>query len=197
MSHATPPSRKAITLSDNLFLYTDTLPGSGQAHAHDHSHDVESNGHGPNPQSRLDGIIGFLQEQFGPDSVSLITTPKLPPLPVRELQTRPVKKSEDDEDGDKTMGGNEGPGGSDDGDLNAVKAEDDEAEDDMEARTQAELARLQAIGIPVPGIAVKVDRMEAKLWLEDFEIECGHKALADRIRAIVERACDMMDPIWE
>lgn len=63
-------------------------------------------------------------------------------------------------------------------------------------RQQAELARLHKLGIPVPGVRVKVDKMEARVWLEALEVECGNRVFADRVRAVVERAVEVTAPLW-
>ncbi len=70
------------------------------------------------------------------------------------------------------------------------------AERRLEARRRAELDRLHRVGIPVPGVLVKVDKMVAKVWLEDLDIECGQRVFADRVRAVVERAVEVTAPLW-
>jgi cleavage and polyadenylation specificity factor subunit 3 len=76
-----------------------------------------------------------------------------------------------------------------------VKSEDDEEEDisEMEAR---ERARLVSLGIPVPGLEIKVDKHVAKLWLEDLDVECANAVLRDRVKAVVERAVETVAPLW-
>ncbi|KAH0356738.1 Metallo-hydrolase/oxidoreductase, partial [Aureobasidium melanogenum] len=61
----------------------------------------------------------------------------------------------------------------------------------------AELERLHRAGIPVPGLEIKVDKIVAKVWLETLEVECGMRSMADRIRAVVERAVEVVAPLWE
>lgn len=70
---------------------------------------------------------------------------------------------------------------------------DDSSEED---RTRKEIERLHKIGIPVPGVAVKVDKMVATVWLEDLEVECTNKVFADRVRAVVERGVEVSAPLW-
>ncbi|CAN8103327.1 unnamed protein product [Discula destructiva] len=80
------------------------------------------------------------------------------------------------------------------------EGEDDtkmEEEGELEARQKAELERLHRIGIPVPGVAIKVDKMHAKVWLEDLEVECNHKAFGDRVRRVVETAVETIAPLWQ
>jgi cleavage and polyadenylation specificity factor subunit 3 len=64
---------------------------------------------------------------------------------------------------------------------------------DIEA---AEMDRLIAMGIPVPGIEIKVDKHVARVWLEDLEVECGNPVLRDRIRVVVERAVETVAGLW-
>lgn len=75
--------------------------------------------------------------------------------------------------------------------------EDNEDDDELEERRRKEIERLHKIGIPVPGISIKVDKMQATVWLEDLEVESNNKLHADRVRAIVERAVEVTAPLWE
>jgi cleavage and polyadenylation specificity factor subunit 3 len=77
----------------------------------------------------------------------------------------------------------------DENDQNALQQE-------RERQQQAELARLHKLGIPVPGVRIRVDKMEASVWLEELEVECGNKVFADRVRAVVERAVEVTAPLW-
>lgn len=61
---------------------------------------------------------------------------------------------------------------------------------------KAELSRLHEAGIPVPGIEVKVDKMEAKVWLETLSVECGNAVLRDRVSKVVERAVECVSGLW-
>lgn len=74
----------------------------------------------------------------------------------------------------------------------AVKTEDDE----LEEQQKREIARLHKLGIPVPGVSIKVERMSATVWLEHLEVECSNKIFADRVRAVVERAVEVTAPLW-
>lgn len=73
---------------------------------------------------------------------------------------------------------------------------DDADADKEDPRRAAELERLHRKGIPVPGVDVRCDKMAARVWLEDLEVECQHKVFADRVRAVVERACETVAPLW-
>jgi cleavage and polyadenylation specificity factor subunit 3 len=61
---------------------------------------------------------------------------------------------------------------------------------------KAELKRLHALGIPVPGIEIKFDKYVAKVWLEDLEIECKSQALRARVKAVVERGVETVSGLW-
>lgn len=77
---------------------------------------------------------------------------------------------------------------------------DVEGDEVSEEKAQAqELARLHAAGIPVPGLCVKLGNQEVKVWLENLEIEYAKesKTVADRVRAVVERAISIVAPLWE
>lgn len=74
----------------------------------------------------------------------------------------------------------------------------DEPEDEEELREmeELELARLQSLGIPVPGIEIKVDNHVARVWLETLEVECSYPVLRDRVRVVVERAVETVADMW-
>lgn len=80
--------------------------------------------------------------------------------------------------------------------MEQAEEDDDEAAARLEARRKAELDRLHKVGVPVPGVEIKVDRMVAKVWLEDLEVESNHKVFADRVKAVVDRACETIAPLW-
>lgn len=85
---------------------------------------------------------------------------------------------------------------------NTESANDDDAngenEDDekMAEAEQKELEALHTMGIPVPGVEIKVDKMVAKVWLKDLEVECANRVFGDRVRAVVERAVEVVAPLW-
>lgn len=85
---------------------------------------------------------------------------------------------------------------------NTIKSEDDGtisgddmADDDADLEAE-ELERLHSIGIPVPGVEIKVDKNVAKVWLETLEVECANGVLRDRLKAVVERAVETVAPLW-
>ena len=83
-------------------------------------------------------------------------------------------------------------------DSDDVKTEsDDEVSLDALAEAEAdELARLHSLGIPVPGIEVKVDHYIAKIWLETLEVECPSRVFAQRVKSVVDRAVEIVAPLW-
>lgn len=121
----------------------------------------------------------FLEAQFGAENVSPIAEPNpssLPPLPSK----KDTSKKENDSHSDQSMD---------------VSEDEDEQERQLKERQKMELARLHKIGIPVPGIAIKVDKMEAKVWLEDLEVECPSRVFEARVRAVVDRAVEVTAPL--
>jgi cleavage and polyadenylation specificity factor subunit 3 len=151
-------------------------------HSHSHDHDSKALDHTTtkNPHAnvsaadRLERLLWFLEAQFGEDNVSPIETPRLPPT---------IKEGQNGNDDDTDMQTKE-------------EAEDQKDEEELAQRQRKELERLHKIGIPVPGVAITVDKMAAKVWLEDLEVECSNKVFADRVKAVVERAVEVTAPLW-
>jgi len=134
------------------------------------------------PQERFERLCWFLEAQFGAENFTPISEPKLPPLPPGAAAG--VKKAAG-EDADTPS----------DAPMDVSDDEGDESKA-LAARRAAELDRLHRLGIPVPGLLIKVDKMEARVWLENLEIECAQKVFADRVRAVVERAVEVTAPLW-
>ncbi len=67
---------------------------------------------------------------------------------------------------------------------------------DPDSVDHAELARLHALGVPVPGVEIRVDKHVARVWLETLEVECAYGVLRDRVKAVVERAVETGAPLW-
>ncbi|KAI1095354.1 beta-lactamase-like protein [Rostrohypoxylon terebratum] len=146
-----------------------------------HSHGLPARNPHANltPAERLERLFLFLEAQFGADALTPVATPKLPPL----IKDKKPKNSDDDDDAAS--------------DTSMELSDDGEEEERLqELRQQTELERLHKIGIPVPGVTIKVDKMVATVWLEDLEVECNHKAFADRVKAVVERAVEVTAPLW-
>ena len=157
---------------------------SAQKHSHSHSHEPADlpprNLHANlTSEERLERLFMFLEAQFGADNVAPIAEPKLPPLP-KDSGKKAVKNEADGEE-DATM---------------EESADEEQEERELEARRKAELERQHRLGIPVPGVTIKVDKMAAKVWLEDLEVECAHKAFGDRVRTVVDRAIEVTAPLW-
>ncbi|KAK4064214.1 uncharacterized protein Triagg1_9010 [Trichoderma aggressivum f. europaeum] len=171
--------------SDDNKLYA-AQPDSKNPHAH------------ISPADRLERLMWFLEAQFGADNVAPVEDPKLPPLPAVSPSPKEEKKEEeeeDDDDDDKEAVKEENANG-EDIKPEAMDVDEDAAKQQLQERQHKEIARLHKIGIPVPGISIKVDKMTATIWLEDLEVECNNKVFADRVRAVVERAVEVTAPLW-
>ena len=142
---------------------------------HHHTHNKRNPHANITPEERFSRLCMFLEAQFG-SNISPITKPKLAMKSQKSINFaidgRDVK-DEPIEDG-------------------FVENEDDDLAD-FEAE---ELERLHSIGIPVPGVEIKVDKHIAKVWLETLEVECQYSVLRDRVKAVVERAVETVAPLW-
>lgn len=81
----------------------------------------------------------------------------------------------------------------------AAEQEEEEeplSEDERAEAEATELARLHALGIPFPGVEIKVDAHIARVYLEDLEVECANAVLRDRIRVVLERAVETVASMW-
>ncbi|ERT00137.1 endoribonuclease YSH1 [Sporothrix schenckii ATCC 58251] len=156
---------------------------NGHSHSHDHdAHDHEHhvlpvrNLHAHiTPEEQFSRLCMFLEAQFGADNVSPIAEPR-----VREDEDGGAVKEITNGEEEAAEGGQ---------DANVV-------DEKRQERVRRELERLHAAGIPVPGVLVKVDKMEAKVWLDDLEIDCAQRVFAERVRAVVERAVEVTAPLW-
>lgn len=190
---------------------------SKHSHSHDHAHqnghgddDHNSNGNGyklparnlhanVTPEERLERLFMFLEAQFGADNVAPVAEPKLPPLPnaaeanKNNEATTTTKKEEEDPPAEQQEGTPMDGGGDDENE----NENDNNEQNDEARRRDAELARLHRIGIPVPGVAIRVDKMRATVWLEDLGVESNHKAFGDRVRSVVDRAVETIAPLWD
>ena len=115
----------------------------------------------------------FLEAQFGP-LITPITHPKLLPQSSKPAVNADGIKNEPEDD----------------------DYEPEEPEQDILELEAGELERLHSIGIPVPGVEIKVDKHVAKLWLETLEVECASNVLKERVKAVVERAVETVAPLW-
>ncbi|KAG5984201.1 endoribonuclease ysh1 [Claviceps digitariae] len=145
---------------------------ANHSHSHSHPHLSDTNPHAhPSPRDRLDRLFWFLEAQFGADNVSPVETPRLPAVQPPSQDAPAPDAMQVDSDGDASK-------------------------QDVKSSQEKELERLHKIGIPVPGVSIKVDKMLATVWLEDLDIECNNKVFADRVRAVVERAVEVTAPLW-
>ena len=110
----------------------------------------------------------FLEAQFGP-LVTPIAKPKSLPKPPKPAL---------------------------DGDSIKKEPEEGADEDDVEDLEAEAMERLHSIGIPVPGVEIKVDKHVVKVWLETLEVDCASVVLRDRVKAVVERAVETVAPLW-
>lgn len=124
------------------------------------------------PEERFSRLCMFLEAQFG-ENINPIETPRISHLMQTDSDTKTLK---DEAEADS----------------------DDEAaiEQRNAALVASERARLAALGIPVPGLEIKVDKMVARLWLDDLTLDCGSKVWRERIMAVVERAVETVAPLW-
>lgn len=113
----------------------------------------------------------FLEAQFGADNIAPIAIPR-----ERAISVNKTLKAEQDAE-------------------NASDASEDEETGEEELQNQ-ELERLHKLGIPVPGVEIKVDKSVAKVWLEDLEVECANRILEDRVRKVVQRAVEVTAPLF-
>ncbi|KXT14016.1 hypothetical protein AC579_10037 [Pseudocercospora musae] len=159
-----------------VLLTVETSPAaikrSSQLHSHSHEEDVQDyDGFGDSaggekkakeafprrnphanttPEDRLNRLFMFLEAQFGEESISAIAKPRL----------RGVEPTSN-------------------GEVDAEEADEVDAVD-IEKKEANELARLHGLGIPVPGLEIKVDKSVAKVWLERVEVECANKTFGER-----------------
>lgn len=114
----------------------------------------------------------FLEAQFGAENVSPIAVPKL----SAKAAIGSPSAIKEDEDG--------------------VSEGSEEEERELEALQRKEIERLHKIGIPVPGVEIKINNAVAKVWLEDLEVEGASRVLVERVRTVVERAVEVTAPLW-
>ncbi|KAL5342415.1 beta-lactamase-like protein [Aspergillus crustosus] len=127
-------------------------------------------------EERFARLLMMLEAQFGSE-IAPIERPRLPSS--TSTVTNGTMKAEPDSDQTPSKIKEEIPD-----EATIVKLE------------MAELARLQALGIPVPGLEIKVDKHVARVWLEDLEVECANAVLRDRVRVVIERAVETVASMW-
>ncbi|KAL4818708.1 beta-lactamase-like protein [Aspergillus spinulosporus] len=158
-------------------------------HHHHHHHDETDTLKSLNPHAAQDAeerfarLLMMLEAQFGSD-IAPIERPRLP---------------SSTESASTTTNSN-GNSKSDSKQLTPLESKADGATpqdpDTLSKLEAAELSRLHALGIPVPGIEIKVDKHVARVWLEDLEVECANAVLRDRVRVVIERAVETVASMW-
>ncbi|KAJ9502794.1 endoribonuclease ysh1 [Exophiala xenobiotica] len=136
-------------------------------HAHEESGPPHNEHRNLTSEDRFSRLCMFLEEQFG-DIITPIENPR--------ISYQPNSKTAEAEA--------------------EAKEESSDEEADIETAEAAERARLAAMGIPVPGLEIRVDKNVAKLWLEHLDVECANAVLRDRVKAVVERAVETIAPLW-
>lgn len=121
------------------------------------------------PEERFLRLCMFLEAQFGP----LVSPIKRPRVVSKLLLTK-----------------------SDEGVKQETIQEADMDEADIADLEAEEIERLHSVGIPVPGVEIKVDKNVAQIWLETLEVECSNNILRDRVKAVVDRAVETVAPLW-
>ncbi|EAW07164.1 cleavage polyadenylation factor subunit YSH1 [Aspergillus clavatus NRRL 1] len=173
-----------------VLLTVESSPASVKQSAklnHDHHHHGELELPNPHshqgPEERFENLLMMLEAQFGSD-IAPIEQPRIPPQALTNGTTKEEAVKSESDAADETSA--------------KVKTEDKEDEEDQkrEEIEAAELARLEALGIPYPGIEIKVDKHVARVWLEDLEVECVNPVLRDRVRMVIERAVETVASMW-
>lgn len=147
-----------------------TITESSSKHSHSHSLPTKNPHTNLSPTERLERLFMFLEAQFGADNLTPIAIPKLPTNNL-QLADSTMKDGNEEESSEEEVG-------------------------ELEILQNKEIERLHKIGIPVPGVEIQVDKMVAKVWLEDLEVECANRVFGDRVRAILERAVEVTAPLW-
>ena len=101
---------------------------------------------------RFAQLLMILEAQFG-DTMTPIEKPRLPskPLATQNGASTEIEKDEKDEEQEEEK----------EEALSGAELAEAEAE---------ELGRLHALGIPFPGVEIKIDKHIARVWLEDLEV---------------------------
>ncbi|EGE85740.1 endoribonuclease ysh1 [Blastomyces dermatitidis ATCC 18188] len=209
-----------------VLLTVETSPASvkrsSKQHQHLHSHAPPLNL--PNPHSnltaeeRLARLCMLLEAQFGPNiapiekpkikHTSFAPTTTITPLKHNGTSTSASTLLKPDTDTTSAVstpaasGGTNAPAPSPSPSPAPAPAptttapEDDLTPEDVHELECAELERLHSLGIPVPGLEIRVDKHVARVWLETLEVECGYAVLRDRVRVVVERAVETVAGLW-
>ena len=136
------------------------------------------------PAEKLNRLFMFLEAQFGEDAITPIAQPKLP------VTNGAVETNGSAEAGNLTSNATSDA-------TNDATSDGVSNNSEQERAVAAELERLHALGIPVPGVEIKVDSKIARVWLEELEVECASKILKERVGRVVLRAMETVAPLWQ
>ncbi|KAI5285797.1 endoribonuclease ysh1 [Ascosphaera aggregata] len=160
------------------------------------------------PEERFARLCMILEAQFGSD-IAPIERPKIdklithyrpskradPEEPEKQLHEAYEKKEQENGDANVTKDTQAQPpaaprGGEENDD------EEELTEEDIAEIEEFELSRLRSIGIPFPGVEIKIDNHIARVWLDTLEVECSSSIVRDRVRVIVDRAVETVAGLW-
>ncbi|EFR04250.1 endoribonuclease ysh1 [Nannizzia gypsea CBS 118893] len=148
---------------------------SKNKHCHSHA-PLPDNPHSQlTPNERFVRLCMILEAQFGSE---------IAPIERPKLRRRGSQK-------DRSPSTVEDPSKAD-----TPESDEPEDEEELQEMEELELARLHSLGIPVPGVEIKVDNHTARVWLETLEVECSYPVLRDRVRVVVERAVETVADMW-
>ena len=51
-------------------------------------------------------------------------------------------------------------------------------------------------GVHVPGLKIKCNNQSATIWLDNLEVEGTKRDITDRVKAVVGRAMECIEPLW-
>ncbi|WEW54604.1 endoribonuclease ysh1 [Emydomyces testavorans] len=164
------------------------LGSSKNKHCHSHHAPELPNPHSYlTPEERFARLLMLLEAQFGPN-IAPIERPKISHPPTTKVNGAETVKTEPTTPTPNIK--------EEEHDTTKVEEEEKEDEETVEDLETEELVRLYALGIPVPGIEIKVDKHVARVWLETLEVECSYPVLRDRVRVVVERAVETVADLW-
>ncbi|KAH8699171.1 putative cleavage and polyadenylation specifity factor, 73 kDa subunit [Talaromyces proteolyticus] len=139
---------------------------------HDHDHDdnlIQQTHKNLRAQERFAQLLMVLEAQFG-EAVAPIERPRI-------NMNKPAAEAS--------------------GELATAEGDEEKlSEEELAQAEAAELSRLHALGIPFPGVEIKVDHHVAHVYLEDLEVECANAILRDRVRVVLERAVETVASMW-
>ena len=149
------------------------------------------------PEQKLSRLLLFLEAQFGADAIIPISHPKLPTHapPTAATITNTITN---DTTTIPFASKPETAAVKEDSSISKQKANDATTEQPNGFTTEEhdELTRLHSLGIPVPGLLIRVDKHEARVWLEDLSVECANGGLRERVSRVVQRGVECVSGLW-